>query len=118
MVVFTEIQPDRFEKRYHRRWYESDGRLGAVIRDEEAEAARARLFDVPAHLYKKAIGDALRWPWYLVSGKTDRAFLAELELRYFRAFYRERRAEFLSKGEEGSLRNFVRFVGALSRRGR
>jgi hypothetical protein len=48
-----------------------------------------------------------------VTGKSDRAFLAELELRYFRAFYRERRAEFLRKGEEGSLGNFARFLRAL-----
>ena len=113
MVVYTEIQSDRFEKAYHRRWYESDGRLGAVIRDEEAEASRARLFDVPAHLYRKAIGDALRWPWCLVTGQSDRAFLAELELRYFRSFYRERRAEFLRKGDEASLGNFARFLRAL-----
>jgi len=113
MVVYTEVQSDRFDKAFHRRWYESDGRLGAVIRDEEAEASRARLFDVPAHLYRKAIGDLVRWPWCLVTGKPDRAFLAELELRYFRSFYRERRAEFLRKGEERSLGNFARFLRAL-----
>jgi glucosyl-dolichyl phosphate glucuronosyltransferase len=113
LQVFSEVQADRLTKRYHRRCYRTEGEVSAAIRDPDVERASARLFDVPAHLYRQAALDAWNLLWLRVRGRGDEAFLAELHLRFFAAFFRKRREAFLRAGEQGSLANLVSFLRAL-----
>ena len=113
LVVFANVQPERLTRAYHRQWYEIDGDLSAAIHDEEVERSRARLFDVPAHLYRQALADVLSYCSLRLRGRRDQAFFKELELRYFRAFYRRRRRDFLAAGQTGSLASLAGFIKAL-----
>src|SRR5436190_1037764 len=58
MLVRAPVQPDRYERRYHRRWHEGHGRFHAMMRSPGMEAARLSLFGVPSHLLRRAISDA------------------------------------------------------------
>ena len=86
MLVIARVQPDRCDRQYHRRWHEGHGRFHALMRSPEMERARVSPFGVPGHLLRTAAGDAARWLTSIVSADWDRAFLAELRLRFFKGF--------------------------------
>ena len=101
LVVTASVPPERMTKSYHRRWHSGHGRFYAMLRSEEIERSRAgRLFDVPAHLYKQAAKDALRWLQHKLAGVGDNAFIYETRLRFFAGFFRQRRADFLARMTE------------------
>jgi hypothetical protein len=54
-------------------------------------------FDVPAHLYRQAAGDALGWVGALVAGRSARAFHYEVRLRFFGGFFFTRAGECLKR---------------------
>ena len=97
LIVYSNIQPDRLTKAFHRRWYAADGALSARLRDPDVERSKASFLDVPVHLYRQAVNDAGRYVLKHLVGKRDEAFLAELHLRHFAAFFRERQKLFGSK---------------------
>jgi protein tyrosine phosphatase len=57
------------------------------MREEEFERSSARLFDVPAHLYKQATRDALAWLANSLRGKREQAFQHETQLCFFKGFF-------------------------------
>jgi glycosyltransferase involved in cell wall biosynthesis len=91
-VVVTAVVPaERLSKAYHRRWHREHGMCYAAYRDEEMERSRAgRLFDVPTHLYRTALGDAVSWGRRAAAGDIDGAFSNELRLRFFAGFFGRR----------------------------
>jgi glycosyltransferase involved in cell wall biosynthesis len=86
MLVLARVQPDRCERRYHRRWHEGHGRFHALMRSPDMEQAHVAPFGVPGHLLRTATRDAARWLASVVSADWERAFLAELRLRFFKGF--------------------------------
>ena len=87
----TVVPAERLTRKYHRRWHEGHGRFHAVMRIPEMErSARGRVLGVPAHLYRSAAADAAAWLRLLVAGHRTRAFAAEMRLRFFSGFLRER----------------------------
>lgn len=86
MLVIAPVQPDRCDRRYHRRWHEGHGRFHALMRSPDMEGARMSPFGVPGHLLRRAAGDAARWLTAMASANWERAFLAELRLRFFKGF--------------------------------
>ena len=75
-----------------------------MFRSDEIEHSNAgRLFDVPAHLYRQAIGDALQWTRKQALGQRDQAFVCETRLRFFGGFFRRRRADFLARGRTSGI---------------
>lgn len=86
MLVVARVQPDRCDRAYHRRWHEGHGRFHALMRSPEMERARLSPLGVPGHLLRTAAGDAARWLASMVSADWERAFLAELRLRFFKGF--------------------------------
>lgn len=86
MLVMARVQPDRYDREYHRRWHEGHGRFHALMRSPEMERARLSPLGVPGHLLRTAAGDAARWLTSIVSANWERAFLAELRLRFFKGF--------------------------------
>jgi glycosyltransferase involved in cell wall biosynthesis len=95
IVVHAEVQCDRIERHYHRRWHAGHGHFHALLRSEEMERTTVgTLFGVPAHLYRQAAGDV--GAWLLARARHDeaRAFIHELRLQFFRGFFRTRRREF------------------------
>ena len=95
LTVIASVPSERLTKRYHRRWHTGHGFFYAMLRSEEVERSKAgRLFDVPAHLYKQAMKDALRWLRCKLAGSGDEAFRYEARLRFFAGFFRKRRADY------------------------
>lgn len=92
MLVRALVQPDRYERKYHRRWHEGHGRFHALMRSPGMEAARMSLFGVPSHLLRRAASDAAAWFVSALHGDWDGAFAAELRLRFFSGFVRTRLA--------------------------
>jgi glycosyltransferase involved in cell wall biosynthesis len=90
MLVVARVQPDRCERGYHRRWHEGHGRFHALMRSPEMERARVRLLGVPGHLLRTAARDAWLWVRSVATADWNRAFAAELRLRFFRGFVRTR----------------------------
>ncbi|MDQ3687554.1 MAG: glycosyltransferase family 2 protein [Acidobacteriota bacterium] len=122
IVVIADVQAERMEKLYHRKWHTAHGRQLAKMWLEEIEKSnRGRLFDVPAHLYMQAVRDAARWAGCSLRGRQDDAFLREAQLRSFVGFFRQRRKDYLAEGQPhgGTVRELASFVRTLaSRNGR
>jgi glycosyltransferase involved in cell wall biosynthesis len=114
VVVTAPVQPERLTKAYHRRWYRGNGHFYALLRDQELERSAARLFDVPAHLYRQTLIDLVRRYRYQLSGKEEEAFLCEARLQFFAGFFRERRAAFRRSDHPGILREVTTFLYSLA----
>jgi hypothetical protein len=109
-----KVEPGRMTKKYHRRWHRGHGRFYAALRDEETERSAARLFDVPAHLYRRATADALGWLKNTLLGRRAEAFGHETQLSFFAGFFRQRRADYLATRRHGTLREIFSLVRALA----
>jgi len=86
MLVMARVPGDRCHRRYHRRWHEGHGRFYALMRMPEMERARVRPFGVPGHLLREAARDLAAWAGSIAVADWDRAFLAELRLRFVKGF--------------------------------
>ena len=96
LVVTAEIEPERLEKQYHRKWHAGHGRFYAALRSDEVERTKiGRIFGVPAHFYRSAFQHA--WGWPLASIRNpDLAFAHEMQLRHFGGFLRQRWRDFFA----------------------
>jgi glycosyltransferase involved in cell wall biosynthesis len=93
LVVHAHVLEERLDKSYHRRWYCGHGHFYAVMRDEQFESSKMRLFDVPAHLYRRTLTHGLDWLKYRLARRGDLEFQQELELHFFWGFLRKRLAD-------------------------
>ncbi len=59
-----KVAPNRYTKKYHRRWHTGHGSFYAAMREDEFEKTSARLFDVPAHMYHQAAKSVAGWLKY------------------------------------------------------
>ena len=117
LVVTAPVEPERMTRTYHRKWHTGHGRFYAMLRNEKAERASARLFDVPSHMYRQAAADAVYWLKYSLQRQEPKAFLHETHLRFFKEFFHERRKEFLkSVQSRGSIGEIISFIGSLASR--
>jgi glycosyltransferase involved in cell wall biosynthesis len=98
IMLYAEIQPNRLERAYHRRWHTGHGHFHALLRSEHIEQTNAgTLFGVPAHLYRQALGDLAGWVRATMHGEPASAFHHEVRLHFFRGFFRTRRRDFFEK---------------------
>jgi hypothetical protein len=99
IVIHADVQPDRLERAYHRRWHGGHGRFHAMMRSEAMERSRAgSLAGVPAHLYRQALADACGWAASILRGRSALAFTHELRLRFFAGFAQARIREAHARG--------------------
>ncbi|HJR58572.1 MAG TPA: glycosyltransferase [Vicinamibacterales bacterium] len=119
ITVHAEIQANRLEHRYHRRWHAGHGHFHALLRSEQMEQTTAgTIFGVPAHLYRQAFGDLVGWVRARVAGDPARAFHHEVRLRFFGGFFQTRAREFFEgpgHARREELRRLIRL--AVPRRG-
>ena len=104
LVATAQIEPDRMEKQYHRRWHASHGRFYAALHSDEVERSNlGKLFGVPAHMYRQAMADLGGSIRARIRRQPAEAFTSELGLRYFGGFVARRWREFfgLERGEKG-----------------
>jgi glycosyltransferase involved in cell wall biosynthesis len=98
IVVHAEIQPNRLDAAYHRRWHAGHGHFHSLLRSEDMERTRrGTLLGVPLHLYRQAMREAIAWMRTTFTGDSSRAFAHELRLRFFYGFFQTRRREYLSR---------------------
>ena len=113
IVMTAEVQTERMTKEYHRRWHTGHGHFYAIMRSEEIERGDARLFDVPAHLYKNLLKSVFGWLAQSLRAREELAFEHETELRFFRGFFRQRRKEFKAAKPRSTPREVVLFLQSL-----
>jgi glucosyl-dolichyl phosphate glucuronosyltransferase len=113
LVIHHKVAPNRTTKSYHRRWHVGHGRFYAVMRADDIEVGAHRLFDVPAHLFRQAVVDALGWLTHAARGRFDDAFWYETRLRFFYGFLRERRRDFVRRGGR-TIADVVTFVRSFA----
>lgn len=95
LVISTDVQAERMTKDYHRRWHTGHGHFYAMMRDAAFETSAAgKFFDVPAHLYRQAVGDCLAHYKNRMRGDEARAFEAETRLCFFKGYYKRRQEDY------------------------
>lgn len=113
IVVTADVQVERLAKTYHRLWHTGHGVSCAMMRDPSYERASARLFDVPAHLFRQAAQHAFGWAKNTVRRREAQAFSCEVQLRSLISFFRHRRASYLATHERATASEVVRFFRSL-----
>jgi len=95
LTVTADVQADRLRKTYHREWHTGHGRFHAILRSDVLERSRlGKILGVPAHLYRRAGSDAVRWTVSQLFGQRDKAFGYEVRMRFFAGFAGTRWREF------------------------
>ena len=98
ITVHAEVQANRLERAYHRRWHTGHGHFHSLLRTEEMEQTSVgTLFGVPAHLYRQALADLFGWLRSKMRRQREQAFLHELRIRFFIGFFQMRRREFFAR---------------------
>ena len=90
LIVHAPVEPARIQKKYPRRWHKGHGRSHAILREERMERSAWHLFGVPAHLYRQALIDLWGLIKHSLLGREAQAFLCEVQLRFFFAFWLRR----------------------------
>ncbi|HTI37853.1 MAG TPA: glycosyltransferase [Vicinamibacterales bacterium] len=90
LVVMTRVPRERCARAYHRRWHTGHGFFHALMRTDEVEQSRRRMFGIPGHLVRSAASDSARWIGCVLRADWDGAFDAELRLRFFGGFLKGR----------------------------
>jgi glycosyltransferase involved in cell wall biosynthesis len=91
IVVNAEVQLNRLDREYHRRWHTGHGHFHALMRSEQVErTGRGSLLGVPAHMYRQALVDLLGWARAAAGRDAARALRHEAGLRFFKGFFRTR----------------------------
>jgi len=93
IVVYAHVLEERLLKSYHRRWFYGHGLFYALMRDKEFEESRIRVFDVPAHLYRRTCRNAFEWLKYRLTRNAQLEFQQELDILFFLGFFRKRFAD-------------------------
>jgi glycosyltransferase involved in cell wall biosynthesis len=93
IVVYAHVLEERLSKSYHRRWFYGHGLFYALMRDKEFEDTRIRVFDVPAHLYRRTFRNAFEWLRYRLTRRAELKFQQELDILFFLGFFRKRFAD-------------------------
>ena len=93
VVVYAQVFAERLTRTYHRRWYCGHGHFYAVMRNEEFESSKFKLFDVPGHLYRRTCANMFDWLKYRLTNRGDLEFQQELEIQFFWGFFRKRFAD-------------------------
>jgi glycosyltransferase involved in cell wall biosynthesis len=97
LVVQAPVESERIKKKYHRRWHKGHGHSYAIMREERMEKASWYLFGVPAHLYRQALMDSIGLIKHWLQRQEERAFLCEVHLWFFFAFWLKRVQDIRSK---------------------
>ncbi|HZM91239.1 MAG TPA: glycosyltransferase [Blastocatellia bacterium] len=115
LIVETDVAPERLTKTYHKRWHLGHGYFYAIKRSDDLERGYARLFDVPAHLYKRAVIDAAKWLLFCLVDPR-RAFAYQIRLSFFWGFFRKRRADYRATSYRGLSREFINFLRSFAQK--
>jgi glycosyltransferase involved in cell wall biosynthesis len=104
VVTYTDVQPERLTKRYHREWHHVTGRSHARMRyrdsitpagalDEEMTARGRHFLGVPGFLYREWLLHFLRCVSNTAAGRLNAAFFDECRLRYLSSYIIQRWAD-------------------------
>jgi hypothetical protein len=106
--AFADIQPERLEKRYHRRWHWVTGRSHGRLRYREIIDRDGRLRELdethgyyilgaPGYLYRELAGHGVRWACRIAVARTDDAFFEECRVRYLVTYLSTRWAAYAER---------------------
>ena len=98
--IRAEIQPNRLEKAYHRRWRKGNGRFSAMANDEFWEASSIKIFGITRSRYRTALTDLAKWIGYSFLRRQNDAFLYETRFLYGLSYVSTRLGRRLRKTSE------------------
>lgn len=105
LTATADVEPERMQRRYHRRWHRRHGHYTAIMRDPENEQTRrGRFLGVPAHRYRQTMSALGGWLAQLARWDGKAAFNRELELWSCYGFLTTRWAEYFSGGGKAAKR--------------
>jgi len=93
VVVTADVQTERMERSYHRRWHRNEGREYAKLRHEQWETPGRRFLDVPLRLYKWAAVRFLQMVLAALRGKQSETFEHESCVWFLVGYVAQRRAD-------------------------
>lgn len=80
--IRAEIQPNRLDKQYHRRWRQGYGRFSAMAGEEFWEKSSIKILGITRSRYRSALTDLAKWIGYSCLRRHDKAFLHETRFLY------------------------------------
>ena len=105
LTATADVEPERMQRRYHRRWHRRHGHYSAIMHEPEMEQTRrGRLLGVPAHRYRAALTALGGWVRQIARLDGTAAFSRELELWACYGFLTTRWAEYFSGGGKSGKR--------------
>jgi glycosyltransferase involved in cell wall biosynthesis len=126
IVVYTDVQAERLEKSYHRRWYTGYGRYCAMmhlieITGPDGELIHeppnpTKLFGTPAYIYRMLIPLCGQWLKATARRRESVAFHKELELRRLLSYIRKRYEENAAARQRSPIAELGSFAITMLRR--
>jgi len=126
VVVSAEVQANRLEKIYHRRWHTGHGRYCAMMEFEEVMQADGSvgdvsqdmrtLFGVAGYTYRDLLTHGKSWIAAALRGQESKALFHENRIRYFKSYIRQRYEEKSAEPNHSALAEVVAFAKSVKRR--
>ncbi|HXF24245.1 MAG TPA: glycosyltransferase [Gemmatimonadaceae bacterium] len=116
VVVEAEVQDDRLEKAYHRRWHAGHGRFCAMMGTERISEDMPELFGVPACFIRDILTHAAAWSQNKCMGQEDVAFLHESKIRFLVSYLRTYRGMLPESRRSAVLSRTLHGMRELTRR--
>jgi glycosyltransferase involved in cell wall biosynthesis len=110
-----KVEAVRATQAYHRRWHRGHGASYAMMREPAMEQSRARLFDVPMHLYRQGFLSQLTALLLRLKGDPAGAFTAATRAAFAAGFIETRRREYVAATRRGVVREVVSALSAWFR---
>lgn len=127
LVVTADVQEDRLDRAYHRRWHQGHGRMCARMRlaestapdgslHEDAAAPGLTLCGAPAFLYRGLLEEGARWVATTLRRRPARAFMHENRARHLAAYVGARFHEHRAARTRSLPAELLAFTGTLVRK--
>jgi len=123
VVVSAEVQADRLEKAYHRRWHTGHGHYCAMMRLEEVIQADGglgnaphdmrTLFGVAGYTYRELLIHGKLWIAASLRGQESRALVHENRIRHLRSYIHQRYEEKAAEPNHSALAEIVAFAKGM-----
>jgi glycosyltransferase involved in cell wall biosynthesis len=126
LVVTADVQENRLDPAYHRRWHQGHGRMCARMGLAEATApdgslrepaaGEVTLYGAPAFLYRSLVEEGARWAGTTLLRRRARAFMHENRARHLAAYVGARYREHRDAHARSLPAEALNFTGAILRK--
>ncbi|HEY7545944.1 MAG TPA: glycosyltransferase [Blastocatellia bacterium] len=126
VVVRADVQPERLELDYHRRWNETTGRFNSLMRLNEIMGPDGRimnepprmvtLFGVPGFVYRDLLVNSVGWAGSTLLMRRDEALRCRSRMWYFVGYISERHEQYSAQQKHSNISEVWTFVKGMLRK--